>query len=125
MSGFLLKDAGPDELAHAVRTVHSGDALPAPTVTRRLIETFVDSEPAGLRSTTVFNALTDREREVFALVARGRSNVEIAKELFIAEQTAKTHVSKVLSKLDLRDRVQTVVLGYETGFVKPGNDRTD
>lgn len=124
-SGFLLKDAGPDELAHAVRTVHSGDALLAPKVTRRLIETFVDSEPAGLRSMTVFNALTDREREVFALVARGRSNVEIAKELFIAEQTAKTHVSKVLSKLDLRDRVQAVVLGYETGFVKPGNDRTD
>lgn len=124
-SGFLLKDAGPDELEHAVRTVHSGDALLAPKVTRRLIETFVDSEPAGLRSMTVFNALTDREREVFALVARGRSNVEIAKELFIAEQTAKTHVSKVLSKLDLRDRVQAVVLGYETGFVKPGNDRTD
>lgn len=120
-SGFLLKDAGPEELASAVRTVHGGDALLAPRVTRRLIETFIDSAPTNLRPSTVFNDLTDREREVFLLIAQGRSNLEIARELFIAEQTAKTHVSRVMGKLGLRDRVHAVVLGYETGLVRPGS----
>jgi DNA-binding NarL/FixJ family response regulator len=124
-SGFLLKDAGPEELCHAVRTVHQGDALLAPQVTRRLIESFIDIAPTGLQSTTVFNDLTDREREIFLLLARGRSNGEIAKTLFIAEQTAKTHVSRVMGKLNLRDRVQAVVLGYETGLIKAGTAVAD
>ncbi|WP_188078946.1 response regulator [Actinotalea subterranea] len=119
-SGFLLKDSGPEEIAGAVRTVAAGDALLAPSVTRRLIETFVDNAPSRLGSTTVFNDLTEREREVFMLVARGYSNSEIGRELFIAEQTAKTHVSRVMGKLQLRDRVHAVVLGYETGLVRPG-----
>lgn len=119
-SAFLLKDAGPEELAAAVRTVHVGDALLAPRVTRRLIESFVEAVPAKSGSTVVFNGLTDREREVFTLVAQGRSNSEIAKELYIAEQTAKTHVSRVMAKLRLRDRVHAVVLGYETGLIRPG-----
>ncbi len=120
-SGFLLKDSGPEEITAAVRTVAQGDALLAPSVTRRLIETFIDSAPGGLRSDTVFNALTDREREVFLLIARGCSNSEIGRELYIAEQTAKTHVSRVMTKLHLRDRVHAVVLGYETGLIRPGS----
>lgn len=119
-SGFLLKDSDSETLISAVRTVHDGDALLAPGVTRRLIEHFVDSAPARLSSQTVFNDLTDREREVFEQMARGRSNVEIAAALFIAEQTAKTHVSRVMSKLGLRDRVHAVVLAYETGVVRAG-----
>lgn len=119
-SGFLLKDSDSETLVAAVRTVHEGDALLAPGVTRRLIEHFVDSAPARLTSQTVFNDLTDREREVFEQMARGRSNVEIAAALFIAEQTAKTHVSRVMSKLGLRDRVHAVVLAYETGIVRAG-----
>ena len=120
-SGFLLKDADSDELISAVRTVYAGDALIAPRVTRRLIEKFVDSAPAGLKSATVLNGLTEREREVFQHMARGLSNAEIGRALFIAEQTAKTHVSHVMGKLDLRDRVGAVVLAYETGFVRPGD----
>ncbi|HEY0259573.1 MAG TPA: response regulator transcription factor [Lacisediminihabitans sp.] len=119
-SGFLLKDAGAPELISAVRTVHDGDALLSPRVTRRLIESFVDSAPAGLTSKTVFNSLTERELEVFLEMARGKSNSEIGKSLFIAEQTAKTHVSRVIGKLGLRDRVHAVVLAYETGMVRPG-----
>ncbi|AGZ41033.1 response regulator [Actinoplanes friuliensis] len=119
-SGFLLKDADADELATAVRVVAQGDSLLAPRVTRRLIEEFVSNKPTGLRSTTVFNALTDREREVFQLIASGRSNAEIGQELFIAEQTAKSHVSRIMTKLSLRDRVHAVMLAYETGLVKPG-----
>jgi len=124
-SGFLLKDAGPEEISAAIRTVHGGDSLLAPRVTRRLIESFINVVPSGLRSTTVFNDLTDREKEIFLLLARGRSNGEIAKELFIAEQTAKTHVSRVMGKLQLRDRVQAVVLGYETGLVRAGTPRSE
>jgi DNA-binding NarL/FixJ family response regulator len=123
-SGFLLKDSEADDLVLAVRTVAGGDALLAPRITRRLIETFINNAPNTLRSEAVFNALTDREREVFLLVAQGKSNTEIGRELFIAEQTAKTHVSRVMSKLQLRDRVHAVVLGYETGLIKPGTSST-
>jgi DNA-binding NarL/FixJ family response regulator len=119
-SGFLLKDADSHELISAVRTVDDGDALLSPRVTRRLIEKFVDSKPVGLKSKTAFNNLTDREKEVFLELARGKSNMEIGKALFIAEQTAKTHVSRVITKLGLRDRVHAVVLAYETGLVRPG-----
>lgn len=119
-SGFLLKDADAHELASAVRVVAGGDSLLSPRVTRRLIENFVASKPTGLQSTTVFNSLTDREREVFLLIAAGRSNAEIGKELFMAEQTAKSHVSRILSKLHLRDRIHAVMLAYDTGLVRPG-----
>jgi DNA-binding NarL/FixJ family response regulator len=121
-SGFLLKDADSHDLISAVRTVHDGDALLSPRVTRQLIESFVDSAPRGLKSKTIFNDLTEREREVFMELARGRSNSEIGQALFIAEQTAKTHVSRVMSKLGLRDRVHAVVLAYETGLVVAGRD---
>lgn len=122
-SGFLLKDADSESLVSAVRTVHAGDALLAPRVTRRLIEQFTDSSPTHLKSQTVFNDLTNRERDVFEQMARGRSNAEIGRELFIAEQTAKTHVSRVMNKLSLRDRVHAVVLAYETGLVRPGEQQ--
>jgi DNA-binding NarL/FixJ family response regulator len=122
-SGFLLKDSEPEELLHAVRVVAAGEALLSPSVTRRLIENFVAARPHATSSSTVLNGLTDREREVLRLIALGRSNAEIATELFIAEQTTKTHVSRILQKLGLRDRVQAVVFGYETGLVKPGAKR--
>ncbi|MGP3534161.1 response regulator [Microbacterium sp. RD1] len=120
-SGFLLKDADVQELTSAVSVVARGDSLLSPRVTRRLIENFVASRPAGLQSLTVFNNLTDREREVFLLIATGRSNAEIGRELFMAEQTAKSHVSRILSKLQLRDRIHAVMLAYETGLVTPGS----
>ena len=118
-SGFLLKDRPPEELVHAVRVVAGGDALLAPAVTRRLIEEFAHRPdaplaPAGLEE------LTDREREVLVLMARGLSNAEIASSLFVAETTVKTHVGRVLHKLGLRDRAQAVVLAYESGLVQPG-----
>ena len=119
-SGFLLKDSEPDDLIRAVRVVAGGEALLAPTVTRRLIENFVAARPRRPAGATALNALTDREREVLRLMAMGRSNAEIAASLFIAEQTTKTHVSRILQKLGLRDRVQAVVFGYETGLVTPG-----
>lgn len=122
-SGFLLKDADAPELTAAVRVVAQGDSLLAPRVTRRLIEDFVASKPAGLTSTTVFNSLTEREREVFLLIATGRSNAEIARELYMAEQTAKSHVSRILTKLHLRDRIHAVMLAYDTGLVTPGSSR--
>jgi DNA-binding NarL/FixJ family response regulator len=118
-SGFLLKDRPPEELVHAVRVVAAGDALLAPTVTRRLIEEFAHRPPApvALRG---LDELTDREREVLVLMGRGLSNAEIAAELFVAETTVKTHVGRVLHKLRLRDRAQAVVVAYESGLVQPG-----
>ena len=119
-SGFLLKDALPEELAHAVRVIAAGDALLAPSVTRRFIERFAGSgqaEPA--RAVLALNGLTDREREVLVQIGRGLSNSEIAAELFIGEQTVKTHVSKLLQKVPARDRVQLVIAAYDAGLVSP------
>ncbi|GAB3164843.1 response regulator transcription factor [Myceligenerans halotolerans] len=123
-SGFLLKDAPPEELLAAVRTVHRGDAVIAPSSTRRLLEHLVTALPAtdpqGAEAHAALGALTEREREVLVLMARGRSNQEIAAELYVAEATVKTHVGRVLAKLGARDRVQAVVTAYETGLVRPG-----
>ncbi|WP_203920029.1 response regulator [Rugosimonospora africana] len=119
-SGFLLKDARGAELVHAVRVVASGDALLAPSVTRRLIADFAARPRAARARPAALDTLTPRELEVLRLVARGRSNTEIADELVVAEQTVKTHVGRVLSKLDLRDRVQAVVFAYESGLIVPG-----
>ncbi|MDX3659526.1 response regulator transcription factor [Streptomyces sp. ID05-26A] len=120
-SGFLLKDAPPADLIAAVRVVAAGDALLAPSVTRRLIANFAQQRPAALSKPALrLKALTERENEVLTLVARGQSNVEIARTLVLAEQTVKTHVSRVLTKLDLRDRAQAVVFAYESGLVSPG-----
>jgi DNA-binding NarL/FixJ family response regulator len=118
-SGFLLKDVPPEQLVAGIRSVASGEALLAPTVTRRLIETFVHlgARPAPPPQ---LDDLTEREREVLALIARGMSNAEIAQELVVSGTTVKTHVARVLSKLGVRDRVQAVVLAYESGVVKPG-----
>ncbi len=117
-SGFLLKDAPAAQLVEAIRVVAAGDALLAPAITRRMIAEFArrplpQDEPA-------LEQLTSREREVLTLIARGRSNAEIGAELFISDATVKTHVKRVLAKLGLRDRVQAVVLAYETGLVQPG-----
>jgi DNA-binding NarL/FixJ family response regulator len=120
-SGFLLKTAPPVQLVDAVRTVAAGEALLAPTVTRRLIEEFVRRPPPGDQSPERLAALTDREREVMAMIARGLSNGEIAERLYLSGATVKTHVNRILGKLDLRDRVQAVVLAYETGLVRPGD----
>ncbi|MDN5704614.1 MAG: response regulator transcription factor [Yaniella sp.] len=119
-SGFLLKDAAPEALVYAGRVVAAGAALLSPQVTRTLISDYA-SRPATPRTdSTVEKLLTERELDVARLVARGHSNTEIAAMLFLAEQTVKTHVSRILSKLDLRDRVQIVVTAYETGLVRPG-----
>lgn len=122
-SGFLLKDTEPAELLSAVRVVAGGDALLSPSVTRRLIEQVVQgSHPPGTRASDAreLEVLTDREREVLALVASGLNNDEIAKELYVSPLTAKTHVSRILTKLGARDRAQLVVIAYETGLVSPG-----
>ncbi|MBF6225241.1 response regulator [Nocardia abscessus] len=119
-SGFLLKDAPAEELVRAVRVVADGQALLAPTVTRRLIADVTRRRSARAKPAPQLSALTPREREVLELIAKGMSNTEIAEVLFVAEQTVKTHVSKVFSKLNLRDRAQAVVLAYETGLVTPG-----
>ena len=119
-SGFLLKDASARELAEAVRVVAAGDALLSPSVTRRLIAEFARMGAPRGPSRKTLQDLTERETEVLALVARGLSNAEIASRLVVAEQTVKTHVSRVLMKLGLRDRTQAVVLAYETGLVQPG-----
>jgi DNA-binding NarL/FixJ family response regulator len=118
-SGFLLKDAPPEELAVAVRVIAAGDALLAPSVTRRLIEEFARIQPR--QEQRDLDALTEREMEVLRAIARGLSNAEIAKALFVSETTVKTHVARILMKLDLRDRVQVVVLAYEAGVVQPGD----
>jgi DNA-binding NarL/FixJ family response regulator len=120
-SGFMLKDVPPEQLVTGIRSVASGDALLAPSVTRRVIEEFVRRPPASVqRPPKEVDELTDRELEVLKLIARGLSNAEIAKELFVSETTVKTHVARVLMKLGLRDRVQAVVLAYESGIVQPG-----
>jgi DNA-binding NarL/FixJ family response regulator len=119
-SGFLLKDAPRDQLVGAVRTVAAGDALLAPALVRRLIEDFVRRPPPGGRSPTDLGELTERELEVLELIARGLANAEIAAQLFLSEATVRTHVSHIFAKLGLRDRVQAVVLAYETGLVQPG-----
>ena len=119
-SGFLLKDASAGELAAAVRLVAAGDALLSPGVTRRLIAEFARMGAPRSAGRQQLDGLTERESEVLALVARGMSNAEIADYLVVAEQTVKTHVSRILMKLGLRDRTQAVVLAYETGFVTPG-----
>jgi DNA-binding NarL/FixJ family response regulator len=123
-SGFLLKDAPPAELISAIRTVAAGEAVLAPTATRRLIDQFAPMLPDPDRQDdrdSVLGKLTDRERTVFAQLATGRSNREIAAELHLSEGTVKIHVGRILAKLDLRDRVQAVVLAYETGLVTPGS----
>jgi DNA-binding NarL/FixJ family response regulator len=122
-SGFLLKDVPPEQLVAGIRAVASGDALLAPSVTRRVIEEFVRHPPESVRTTPPELAeLTAREFEVLKLIARGLSNAEIAKELFVSETTVKTHVAHILMKLKLRDRVQAVVFAYESGLVLPGDE---
>jgi DNA-binding NarL/FixJ family response regulator len=119
-SGFLLKDVPPERLVEGIRVVASGDALLAPAVTRRLIEDFSRARPAAMEQPPGIDELTPREREVWSLMARGLSNAEIAASLIVGETTVKTHVARVLMKLGLRDRVQAVVLAYESGLVTPG-----
>ena len=118
-SGFLVKNTEPTELIHAVRTVAAGDALLSPGVTKRLVAEFA-SKTKEPRPTAELNALTDREREVMALVAEGLSNEEIAERLVVSPATAKTHVSRAMVKLGARDRAQLVVIAYESGLVRPG-----
>jgi DNA-binding NarL/FixJ family response regulator len=129
-SGFLLKSARPAELVSAIRTVAQGDAVVEPRVTRRLLELFGDKLPTGSASEathpggsqdTRLAALTDRELEVFTAIARGHSNTDIGREFHLSESTVKTHVGRILLKLNLRDRVHAVILGYETGIVTPGD----
>jgi DNA-binding NarL/FixJ family response regulator len=119
-SGFLLKDTPPADLLAAIRVVAAGDALLSPSVTRRLIEEFARRPEPATIPPAALAALTDREREVLALVARGLSNAEIADRLYVSAATAKTHVSRILAKLQARDRAQLVMLAYETGLVTPG-----
>jgi DNA-binding NarL/FixJ family response regulator len=121
-SGFLLKDVPPEDLVRAVRVAAAGEALLAPSVTRRLVEEFVRQRPTGGSTGHRLDVLTDRESEVLRLVARGMSNAEIAGTLFLGESTVKTHVGHILDKLDLRDRVQAVILAYEAGLVRPGHE---
>jgi DNA-binding NarL/FixJ family response regulator len=119
-SGFLLKNAPPEELVTAVRVVADGDALLAPRVTKRLIEAFCRQPAISPAPPSALDELTPREREVLALLARGLSNGEIAERLVVSRGTVKTHVERVLMKLNLRDRIQAVVLAYETGLITPG-----
>ncbi|MFU8876153.1 response regulator transcription factor [Micromonospora sp. SL4-19] len=119
-SGFLLKSAPPRELAGAVRTIAAGEALLAPEITRRMIEEYVRRPRPGPGRPAGLEALTPRELEVLGLIARGRSNAEIGAELYLSEATVKTHVTRVLAKLGLRDRIQAVVFAYECGLVQPG-----
>ena len=119
-SGFLLKDVQPAQLVDAIRVVAAGDALLAPTVTRRLLETFANALPASPGADAALDALSPREREVLTLIAGGLANAEIAERLFLSEATVKSHVSSILRKLGIRDRVQAVVAAYETGLVRAG-----
>nr|WP_296767315.1 response regulator transcription factor [Rhodococcus sp. (in: high G+C Gram-positive bacteria)] len=119
-SGFLLKDTPPVDLVSAIRSIAAGDAVVSPKVTKRLLSRFISEESPPTRDPAVLDALTDREREVLESLATGMSNAEIASHLVLSEATVKTHVGRVLTKLGLRDRVQAVVLAYETGLVRPG-----
>jgi DNA-binding NarL/FixJ family response regulator len=120
-AGFLLKDTPPRQLAEAVRTIAAGESLLAPAVTRRLIERYVSRPPGDTARRERFAELTERELEVLQLITRGLSNAEIGARLFLSEATVKTHVTRILSKLGVRDRVQAVVLAYESGLVQPGD----
>jgi DNA-binding NarL/FixJ family response regulator len=120
-SGFLLKNVPPAKLVDAVRTVADGDALLAPAITRRMIERFVQRAPVGAGRPAQLAELTERELDVLRLIARGLSNAEIGKALFLSEATVKSHVNRILTKLDLRDRTQATVLAYETGLIEPGD----
>jgi DNA-binding NarL/FixJ family response regulator len=122
-SGFLLKDVSPDHLVHAVRLVRDGDALLAPPITRRLVERFARADPNGGALHRDLASLTPREREVLTALASGLSNTELAGALQLSEATVKTHITRILSKLQLRDRVQAVVVAYETGLVTPSAKR--
>jgi DNA-binding NarL/FixJ family response regulator len=121
-SGFLLKDANREQLAAGVRTVAAGDALLAPAITRRLVEDFCRRPPPSAGLPAAAEELSPRELEVLRMLARGLSNAEIAGELFLSDATVKSHVARILAKLGLRDRVQAVVLAYESGIVRPGSD---
>jgi DNA-binding NarL/FixJ family response regulator len=118
-SGFMLKDVPREELANAVRTIARGEALLSPAITRRLIEDYVSRPPPGGAGSAAFADLTPRELEVLGLIARGRSNSEIGQDLYLSEGTVKTHVTRVLRKLEVRDRVQAVIAAYENGLVRP------
>ena len=121
-SGFLLKDVPPEELLFAIRAVHSGDAVVAPSTTRRLLDRFAPMLPAAdPQAASELEELTERERQVLVLVAQGLSNAELAQRLFVSEATVKTHVGRILAKLGLRDRVQAVVYAYENGLVRAGH----
>ena len=121
-SGFLLKDVQPEQLADAVRQVATGDTLLAPAITRRLVEQYLRRPPPGTRTPPGLDTLTDRELDVLRLVARGRSNQQVAHTLFLGESTVKTHLTHLFAKLGLRDRAQAVVLPYESGLIQPGDD---
>ena len=121
-SGFPLKDVSPEHLIAAVRTVRCGDTVLAPSITRRLVERFAGQQPLEARVSADLSALTPRELEVLGLIARRLSNAELAAELTLSEATVKTHVARILTKLQLRDRVQAVVLAYETGLVSAGQN---
>jgi DNA-binding NarL/FixJ family response regulator len=123
-SGFLLKDVPPEQLVDGIRAVASGESLLAPSITRRMIEVYLDRPPA-VPAPVALGALTPREREILALLARGLSNAEIAEQLFVSETTVKTHVARVLMKLDLRDRVQAVIFAYENDIVSRGSRSAD
>jgi DNA-binding NarL/FixJ family response regulator len=119
-SGFLLKDVRPEQLADAVRVVADGETLLAPAITQRLVQQYVRRLRPGTTRPAALDSLTERELAVFRLIARGRSNAEIATDLFLSETTVKTHVSHVFGKLGLRDRAQAVVMAYESGLIEPG-----
>jgi DNA-binding NarL/FixJ family response regulator len=119
-SGFLLKDVAPEHLLAAIHTIARGDSLLAPSITRRLIEAYVRDHPPAATPPPGLDELTAREREILVQIARGISNAEIAEQLVVSPLTIKTHVARVLDKLNLRDRIQAVVLAYETGIVRPG-----
>jgi DNA-binding NarL/FixJ family response regulator len=122
-SGYLLKDVRPEQLADGIRTVAAGDMLLAPVLTRRLIEQYVEQPPAAADADPTLAVLTDRERDVLAAIAAGLSNAEIGQRLYVSEGTVKTHVSRILYKLGLRDRVQAVIAAYEHGLVEPQRRR--